>query len=90
MSTDSEPDLEKGVYRVSHSIVVGKSRLSAESDFIHQDGTFLLVLDWARRPQGDLWPSVTLPLDEHLLEASPGRPGYFTYSGELVDPRTVQ
>lgn len=50
----------------------------------------MLVLEWIHRPEGDIWPGLTLPLDEELLEEDPNRPRHFLYSGELVDPRKVQ
>jgi len=84
-----KPDLEKGIYRVTHTLVIGKSRLNCESDLIFLNNQPFVVLEWAG-PQESQHPDVKLPLDLALLEAEPARHGYLLYSGELVDPRTVQ
>jgi len=86
---DDEDDIEHGIYHVKHTLITGGERREVESDFILMDDKLLLVLQWIQRPEGDVWPGLTLPLDEDLLDEDPNRPGYFIYSGELVDPRTV-
>lgn len=82
-----QPDLVLGIYCVTHQIMVGAARMIAESDFIFDNGTPTLVLDWETRPKGDQWPKLTLPLNPKLLKPA-GKNGYFVYDGdELVDPR---
>jgi len=90
MSDDDEDSLEHGIYRVRHTFVAGTDRLTVENDFILRGDQLLLVLEWIHRPEGDLWPGLTLPLDEDLLEEDPHRPGYFIYAGDLIDPRKAQ
>jgi hypothetical protein len=87
---EDEENIEHGIYRVTHMLVTGGERRKMESDFILMDDKLLLVLEWINRPEGDLWPSLTLPLDEDLLDEDPDRPGKFLYSGDLVDPRKAQ
>jgi hypothetical protein len=87
---DDEEAIEHGIYRVTHTFIAGDKKLKAENDFILQDDKLLLVLEWIHRPEGDMWPGLTLPLDEDLLDDDPDRPGQFLYSGELVDPRKVK
>jgi hypothetical protein len=90
MFEDDDEDEERiahGIYRVTHTFIVGNSRVIAESDFILKDDKLLLVLEWINRPEGDIWPGLTLPLDEDLLDDDPDRPGKFLYSGDLRDPR---
>lgn len=87
---DDESDVEHGIYRVMHTLIVGRERRTVENDFILQEDQLLLVLEWIHRPEGDIWPGLTLPLDEELLDEDPSRPGHFLYSGELVDPRRMQ
>ncbi|MGO9135453.1 MAG: hypothetical protein ACLP8A_15600 [Methylovirgula sp.] len=87
---EDDEDVEHGIYHVMHTLIVGGERRTVENDFILQGDQLLLVLEWIHRPEGDLWPAVTLPLDEDLLEEDPKRPGRFLYSGKLVDPRSVQ
>ena len=83
---EAKPDLEHGIYRVRHTLVLPSGAcMSCESDFISRDGQLLLVLDWS----GDQ-PAVTLPLDETLLKPDARGEGYYEYSGQLVDPRTMQ
>jgi hypothetical protein len=84
---EDEANIEHGIYRVTHMMVVDGARRKVRSDFILQDDRLLLVLEWVHRPEGDMWPGLTLTLDEDLLEDDPDRPGQFLYSGELVDPR---
>jgi hypothetical protein len=84
---DDEDDLEHGIYHVTHRLIVGGEPRTVRSDFILQGDKLLLVLEWIHRPEGDMWPGLTLLLDEDLLEEDPMRPGHFLYSGELVDPR---
>jgi hypothetical protein len=83
---NEKPDLERGIYRLSHSLIVDGQRFIVETDFIHQDGEFLLVLEWGG-PSTSQFPSVTLKLDAARLTETTGRPGYFVYDGDLVDPR---
>ncbi len=91
MDDDDDDDaIEHGIYRVKHTLIMGDKRSTVENDFILQNDRLLLVLEWVHRPEGDMWPGVTLPLDEDLLEEDPNRPGRFVYSGELVDPRKAQ
>ncbi len=84
---EDEANIEHGIYRVMHWLIVNGERRRVRSDFILQGEELLLVLEWINRPEGDMWPGLTLPLDEDLLEDDPNRPGHFLYSGELVDPR---
>ncbi len=92
MVDDDEDDdhIEHGIYRVTHMLVTGGEKRKVESDFILMDDRLLLVLEWIHRPEGDMWPALTLPLDEDLLEDDPDRPGKFLYSGDLVDPRKAE
>jgi hypothetical protein len=87
---DDEDDVEHGVYRVTHKLIVGGKPLTVESDFILMGDKLLLVLEWIQRPEGDRWPALTLPLDEDLLDEDPLRPGRFVYAGEIVDPRKAK
>jgi len=87
---EDEDNIEHGIYRVKHTFIKGDARITAENDFILQDDKLLLVLEWINRPEGDLWPGLTVPLDEELLDEDPNRPGYFLYSGDLVDPRKAK
>ncbi len=80
-------NIEHGIYRLTHMFLVGDKRVKAESDFILMDDMLFVVLEWINRPEGDLWPGLTLPLDEDLLEEDPLRPGKYLYSGDLIDPR---
>jgi hypothetical protein len=84
---DDEDDIEHGIYHVTHTLIVDGKPRTVRSDFILQGDQLLLVLEWVHRPEGDMWPGLTLPLDEDLLEEDPLRPGHFIYSGELIDPR---
>jgi hypothetical protein len=86
---NKKPDLERGVYRVTHTIQVGETNLTAETDFIYRNGDLLLVLEWGG-PTHNQHPSLTLPLDPALLTEVPNNPGYYTYSGHLEDPRRRQ
>lgn len=87
MIDDEEEALEHGVYHVKHVMISNGKRMTVESDFILRGDELLLVLEWVHRPEGDLWPKITLPLDEDLLDDDPERPGRFIYAGEIVDPR---
>lgn len=87
MIDDEEEAQEHGIYHVTHTLVNGGKRITVESDFILRGDELLLVLEWVHRPEGDLWPKLTLPLDEELLDEDPERPGRFLYRGEIVDPR---
>jgi hypothetical protein len=84
-----EPDHEHGIYRVLHTLIVGASRLTAESDLIFLDEVPFVVLEWGG-PQESQYPDLKLQLDPAALQPTPGRAGYFLYSGDLVDPRKVQ
>jgi hypothetical protein len=86
MSGD-KPDLEHGVYRVTHNIIVGSKRLIAESDLIFVDGHPFVVLEWAGSRENQ-HPGLTVALDPAQLEERPGPPGYFLCNGDVVDPRT--
>jgi|GEM_PF-5236729 len=86
---EDEDHIEHGIYRVKHTFLDGTERRVAENDFILVDDKLLLVLTWINRPEGDVWPGITLPLDDELLEEDPNRPGYFLYFGDLIDPRKV-
>jgi hypothetical protein len=86
---DNKPNLELGIYRVTHTIVVGEVRYTVENDFISRDGELILVLEWGG-PTTSPFPLVTLELDPEQLTECPGMAGYYTYSGQLVDPRKVQ
>lgn len=59
-----------------------------ESDLIFDEEGPLIVLEWARKPNGEQYPDVTLRLDPAQLTESPSRRGWFDYSGFLRDPRT--
>jgi hypothetical protein len=82
-----KPDLEHGIYRVLHSIIIGNVRHMVENDFIFQDDRLLLVLEWGGLKENQ-HPALTLPLDPAYLEERPGMPGYFLYNGQLIDPRS--
>jgi hypothetical protein len=87
MSGD-QPDFEGNVYRVMHTITDGRSLSLVESDLILLDGRPVVVLEWDQTRERV--PAATLELDPALLEEEAGRPGYFVYSGDLVDPRGAQ
>jgi len=85
---EDEDNLDHCIYRVKHMFLVGNGqRVEAENDFILVEDKLLLVLQWMERPEGTMWPSITLELDEDMLEEDPDRPGKFLYSGDLRDPR---
>jgi hypothetical protein len=84
---EDESNIEHGIYRVKYTLVAGNERRVTQSDFILKDDQLLLVLEWVHRPEGDMWPGFTLPLEDDLLDEDPNRPGYYIYSGEIVDPR---
>jgi hypothetical protein len=85
----SEPDLEHGIYRVLHTLQIGDVHHIVESDLIFRDGSPTVVFEWGG-PEDHQYPAVTLELDLELLSDSAGRPGYFDYSGQIVDPRSKQ
>lgn len=83
-----KPDLKHGIYRVSHTLMVGRAWFTCESDLVFSNGSPYVVLEWAGPPD-NLYPGVKLPLDPSLLVATSD--GYFSYSGQnLEDPRKVQ
>jgi hypothetical protein len=84
-----KPDLERGIYRVTLTLLPGQTRHIVENDFIFRDNELLLVLEWGG-PKTNQFPLVTLKLDPERLKESPSMAGYFVYDGDLVDPRTVQ
>jgi hypothetical protein len=84
-----KPDLERGIYRVTLTLVLGQARHIVENDFILRDGELLLVLEWSGQKTNQ-FPLVTLELDPERLKESPGMAGYFVYDGDVVDPRRVQ
>ncbi len=83
----SEPDLENGVYRVTHVLQTGAAYLTCENDLIFIDGQPFVVLEWTQ-PEGRHPPTVTAPLDPAHLQELPGPPGRFLYDLPVVDPRT--
>ena len=85
----SEPDLEHGIYRLTHTLIVGGKRYTCESDFIRRDDELLVVLDWGET-RGNQFPLVTQEIDPSKLRDDPRGPGYFLYSGDIEDPRKVQ
>jgi hypothetical protein len=87
MSGD-QPDFEGNVYRVMHTITDGRSLSLVESDLILLEGRPVVVLEWDQTRERV--PAATLELDPALLGEEAGRPGYFVYSGDLVDPRGAQ
>jgi hypothetical protein len=82
-----KPDLARGIYRVTHTMLVGSARLICESDLIFLEGRPFVVLEWAG-PSENQYPGLTLPLDPAGLGGST-QDGRFVYNGrpELVDPR---
>ena len=83
---DNKPDLEHGIYRVTHSFLVGDRRFIGESDLIFLDGHPFVVLEWAR-PTENQHPDLTIALNPASLDEAPGPNGYFVYNGDVVDPR---
>jgi hypothetical protein len=83
-----KPNLEVGIYRVSHTLRMGNAQFVCESDLVFLDGQPFVVLEWGG-PRENQYPSVKLPLDPAYLETT-GREGYLNYSGQLEDPRSVQ
>lgn len=83
----SKPDIEHGIYRVTHFLVRGTVRFTVESDMIFKpDGSAEVVLEWGSDAHGMQYPAVTAPLDAaRLQEITP--PGYFLYNGDIEDPR---
>jgi len=84
---NTEPDLEHGVYRVTHILSTGTGWLTCVSDLIFIDGQPVLVLEWTP-PENIHPPTVTVPLELARLTELSGPPGYYLYDGEVVDPRT--
>ena len=83
--SSKKPDFEKGVYPIAFSLDVGGYYMLCESDLIFLEGLPFVVLEWGEPPENP--PRLSLPLDPAQLEESHGMPGYFQYSGRLVDPR---
>lgn len=86
MAVRDKPDLEHGIYRVLHTLVVGGLRMKCESDLIFQNDQPFVVLEWGGQLERQ-YPAVKLELNPTLLERNPSMAGYFLYSGQLVDPR---
>lgn len=85
--TNFEPDLEHGVYRVTHVLRLGGAWMTVVNDLIFVDGQPLVVLEWTP-PENNHPPTVTVPLELARLTELPGPPGHYLYDGEVVDPRT--
>ena len=85
-----KPDMAHGIYRVTHTLSMGTASHVCESDLIFLEGKPIVVLEWGDKPGSpEQYPMVTLPLDPAFLEET--KPdGYFIYSGQLADPRSVQ
>jgi hypothetical protein len=83
---NSKPDLEHGIYRVTHCLVRGNVRSICESDMIVIDDQPFVVLEWAG-PEGNQYPSVKVLLDFGRLQGPPTPEGYVVYDGDVVDPR---
>jgi len=87
MELTREPDLEQGVYVVTHSLQVGNARYLCVSDLVfHEDGP-VMVFEW--HDASGKQPLLSLPLDPELLEEDEGYEGFFVYYGQLDDPRTI-
>ena len=85
---NDKPDLEHGIYRVSHILHVGAVQHVCESDLVFMEGNPFVVLEWGDR-LGSQYPMLKLPLDEAFL-SPPDTQGYCVYSGPaLLDPRPV-
>ena len=84
---NSKPDLENGVYRVTHFLLLGNKRYAAESDLIFIEDRPYIVLEWTG-PEGNHPPTLTVALEPARLQETPGPSGYFLYDGDVVDPRT--
>ena len=87
--SDHKPDLELGIYRVTHTLLRVGNYYTCESDFISRDDQLLSVLEWARAPSGEQYPALTAPLNFELFEEA-GQPGYYTYRDPIVHPRETQ
>jgi hypothetical protein len=85
---NNKPDLAHGVYRVSHSIVVGNARIIAESDLIFLDDGPYIVLEWGG-PSENQYPDLKVKIDRTHL-SPPNDHGYCVYNGEIVNPRRIQ
>jgi hypothetical protein len=66
---NSKPQPKRGIYRVTHTLMVGKTNMISESDFIFLNGQRFDVLEW-EGPLENHHPSLTLPLDPSVLEAA--------------------
>jgi hypothetical protein len=86
MTDDTPPDFERGIYRVTHTILVGTSRFICRSDLVFLNEQPFAVLEWGGVPENQ-HPALTLPLDASRLEPMRGDQGHFLYNGDLVDPR---
>lgn len=84
----AKPDLEHGIYRVTHFLVLGELRYLAESDLIFLDDKPFAVLEWAG-PRDNQEPELTVALEPTRLQVAYGEAGYFVYDGDVLDPRKV-
>ena len=86
---NNKPDLEHGVYRVTHLLLLNGSRYVCESDLIFLEAQPFVVLEWGG-PPGHLYPDVKVAIDLSRLGDGPGGEGYFVYDGDVADPRKLQ
>lgn len=84
-AADQQPDLESGIYRVTHTLLVEGALVTCVSDLIFQNEDAFAVLEWTEGP-GETWPKVKVLLDPSRLQPTLPR-GWFLYTGELTDPR---
>jgi len=85
----NEPDIKRGIYRVTHFMRSHGQRWACESDLIFVDGRPVLVVEWTP-PDGRDPPVVTAPLDPARLQELPTRFGHFLYDDDVEDPRRLQ
>jgi hypothetical protein len=85
---DNKPNLAHGIYRLTHSLLVGDKRFICESDMIVIDDTPYVVLEWGG-PEGNQYPATKVELDWSKLHP-PSQDGHVGYDGEIIDPRPLQ
>ena len=57
------PDLVHGIYRVTHSILVGDKRFIANSDLVFLDDVPYIVLEWGG-PEENQYPEEKVAIDD--------------------------
>lgn len=85
LTQEKRPDLERGIGRVTHTLLKDGARLTCVSDLVFQGDDAFAVLQWTEEP-GEVWPKVKVWLDPARLQHTQP-PGWFLYNGDLIDPR---